>query len=416
MTWDFTGKFLTLTFNSEFTLAIASIMFYCGFKLRLKFGALRYFSVPSGVIGGLLMSFIVCFLYFPGIATVNFDYSMQTSLVALFFTQVGLTGSFAALRKGGRALVLYLFACWGLVIFQNALGVALAVLFGIHPMLGVMAGAVSMEGGHNLAAIFGPIAESMGVSGAAAAAMSSATFGLIAGGVLGAPVADWLNKHYVSEFVTNYDDLYKGYHEDSETREVGTHDFVHALGAILIIMALGCWGAEHFEVYIKSRPGWGNFAVPGYLGAMLLAVAFRNINDHLKLVKIHPRSMNLISQVSVSLFLTTSMMGLRFWELYSLALPLLLILTAQVVFIVLITIFIIFPLMGKDYDAAIMCSGFIGHGLGAPTSALSMMRSACETYNLPSYKAFLIVPLCCAVLIDLVALPIILWFMQMFAP
>ncbi|GHT01814.1 glutamate/sodium ion symporter GltS [Synergistales bacterium] len=415
MTWNYTGKVLNLVFNTEFTIAIAAIMFYCGFRLRVKFQFLRRLSVPSGVAGGLVMALVVWLFYSPGIATVNFDYSMQTSLIAIFFTRIGLTGSVDALRKGGRTLVTYLLACWGLVIFQNILGIGLAVLFDIHPALGVMAGAVSMEGGHNLAVIFGPIAESMGVSGAAAVAMAAATFGVIAGGLLGAPVANWLIQYHNLDLVTNYDDLYKGYHEENEKEDVEIHDFIQTLGIIFAIMALGRWGAERLEAYIKSRPGWANFALPGYLGAMFLAVLFRNINDYFKLIKVHPRSMDLISRASVSLFLTISMMSLRIWELYSLALPLILILTAQTVSIVVITIFIVFPLMGGDYDSAIICSGFVGHGLGSASNAVSTMRSACENYNLLSYKALLIVPLCSAVLIDLVALPIILWFIQVFA-
>ncbi|GHS86311.1 glutamate/sodium ion symporter GltS [Synergistales bacterium] len=415
MTWDFAGEISNLTFNTEFTVAIAAMMFYCGFIARKKFYVLRRFSVSSGVAGGLIMALIVWFLYFPGIAVVHFDYSLQMPLIAMFFTRVGLTGSFTALRKGGRTLIYYLLACWALVLFQNLLGVGLASLFDMHPLLGIMAGAVSMEGGHNLAVIFGPLAESMGVSGAAAAAMAAATFGIIAGGLLGAPMANWLIKRHDLELMTNYDDLYKGYHEDNEKEDVEVHDFIQTLGIIVAIMAVGQWGAEHLESYINSRPNWNNFTLPGYLGAMFLAVTFRNLNDHFKLIRVHPYSMDLISRASVSLFLTTSMMGLRIWELYSLALPLILILIAQAVSILLITVSIIFPLMGGDYDAAIMCSGFVGHGLGSPSNAVSTMRAACENHNLPSYKAFLIVPLCSAVLIDLVALPLILWFMQIFA-
>ncbi|GHV42095.1 hypothetical protein FACS1894187_24150 [Synergistales bacterium] len=242
MTWDRTGEVLNLIFNPEFTLAIAAMMFYCGFRLRMKFYVLRRFSVSSGVAGGLVMALFVWLLYFPGMAVVHFDYSLQMPLIAMFFTRVGLTGSFTALRKGGRTLITYLVACWVLVLFQNLLGVGLAGLFDMHPLLGVMAGAVSMEGGHNLAAIFGPLVESMGVSGAAAAAMSAATFGIIAGGLLGAPMANWLIKRHDLDLVTNYDDLYKGYHEDNEKEDVEIHDFIQTLGIIVAIMALG-WRA-----------------------------------------------------------------------------------------------------------------------------------------------------------------------------
>jgi ESS family glutamate:Na+ symporter len=279
-----------------------------------------------------------------------------------------------------------------------------------------MAGAVSLEGGHNLAVIFGPMAESMGVTGAAAAAIASATFGLMAGGILSASVAEWLIVRNRLEIATNYDLLYKGYHESTnDGSEIEIYEFVHTLALLLALMALGRWGAERLQVRIARIEGWEHFTLPGYLGAMFLAVIFRNLNDKLKLIRIHPKSLDMISTVSVSLFLTVSMMSLRIWELYGLALPLLFILLVQTLAIAVITVFILFPVMGKDYDAAIICTGFLGHGLGAPPSAVSMMRAACDYHNVMSYKAFLIVPLCGAVLIDLVALPSIIWFINYFS-
>jgi ESS family glutamate:Na+ symporter len=320
-----------------------------------------------------------------------------------------------ALRKGGRALLLYLFFCWGLTLFQNVLGVLTAIFFGLHPVLGVMAGAVSLGGGHNLAVIFGPMAESMGATGATSVAIASATFGLIAGGIMGASIAEWLISRHRLELVTGYDMLYKGYHENTnDGGEIEIHEFIYTLALLLTIMVLGYWSAEKLQVWIARIARWEHFTLPGYIGAMFLAVIFRNLNDKLKLVQIQPKSLDLISTVSVSLFLTVSMMSLRIWELYGLALSLLLILITQVLAIVVITIFVLFPVMGKDYDAAIICSGFVGHGLGAPPSAVSMMRAACDHYTVMSYKAFLIVPLCGAVLIDLVALPSIIWFINYF--
>jgi ESS family glutamate:Na+ symporter len=321
-----------------------------------------------------------------------------------------------ALRKGGYALLLYLFFCWGLALFQNVLGVLVASFWGLHPALGVMAGAVSLEGGHNLAVIFGPMAESMGVTGATAVAIASATFGLMAGGIMSASIANLLIERHHLELATSYDMLYKGYHESVSVGDnIEIQDFLHTLALLLSIMALGRWAAEWLQSWIARMEGWEHFTLPGYLGAMFLAVFFRNLNDALKMVQIQPKSLDLISTVSVSLFLTISMMNLRIWELYGLARPLLLVLIAQTLAVVVITIFVLFPVMGGDYDAAIICSGFVGHGLGAPPSAVSMMRAACDYHNVMSYKAFLIVPLCSAVLIDLVSLPIIVWFVNYFS-
>jgi ESS family glutamate:Na+ symporter len=279
-----------------------------------------------------------------------------------------------------------------------------------------MAGAVALEGGHNLAVIFGPMAESMGVTGAAAVAVASATFGLMAGGIMSAFLANWLIARHRLEIATDYDSLYKGYHESAnDGRDIEIHLFVHTLTLLLVLMAIGNWGAGRLQLRIARIEGWEHFTLPGYLGAMFLAVIFRNLNDGLKLVRIHSKSLDLISTVAVSIFLTVSMMSLRIWELYGLALPLLFILIMQALAVVAITVFVLFPVMGKDYDAAIICSGFVAHGLGAPPSAVSMMRAACDYYNVMSYKALLIVPLCSAVLIDLVALPGIVWFVNYFS-
>ena len=415
MTWQISQGFLSVNFDPAFTSAIASMLFIFGLWARINFGLLRRFCVPAGVVGGLCMSMIVFSLYLPRIALINFDLTLQMPLISIFFTRVGLTGSIQLLRRGGKVLVIYMCCCWGLVIFQNVLGVFMANVFDLHPVLGIMAGAVSLQGGHNLAGIFGPMAESMGVHGAHAVAVAAATFGLISGGTLGAPLADWLIRSRKLELVTSYDALYKGYHNREEKENIEVHDFVHTLGMLLTIMALGQWGAGRFQAWCVETLEWENFVFPGYLGAMLLAVFFRNVNDVLKIARMHTKSLDLISTVSVSLFLTISMMNLKIWELRGLALPLVIMLLVQTLAILVFTVASLFPLMAGDYDAAVMCSGFVGHGLGAPPSAVSMMRAVCDQYNVMSYKAFLIVPLCGAVLIDLVALPSIIWFIQYYA-
>ncbi len=405
-----------LKFDPVFTAAIASLLFLLGVNLRHRFEFFRRYSIPSGVIGGLLAAAITFSLHTPEIASVEFSHSLQIPMIAVFFTRIGLTGSFRAFRRGGLALFLYLCCCWGLTLLQNVIGVVAAESFGLNPLLGIMAGAVSLEGGHNLAVVFGPMAESLGAEGALVVALASATFGVIVGGTLGAHVAHWLVRRHNLELTTDFELFKHGYHESEERQAITINDFIHTLGLLLMLMALGRWGADWLQHRARAVWGWNSFTFPGYLGAMLLAVAFRNLNDALRIVRIHPQCLDLISTVSVSIFLTVSMMSVRIGELYALALPLLAILILQTLVILLMTVFIIFPLMGKDYDAAIICAGFIGHGLGAPPSAVSMMRAACDQHNLVSYKAFLIVPLCGAALIDLFAIPNILWFMKFLAP
>ena len=295
------------------------------------------------------------------------------------------------------------------------MGVGLAKLFNIHPVLGVMAGAVSLEGGHGGAAAFGSTAESLGVAGAQAAAIASATYGLIAGGLLGGPLASRLISKNRLKLATSQDHLFKD-HQDAGKKEAlnDSFDIFRMLTLILVIMATGGMFSNWFNGQAKNVWRWENFSLPGYVGAMFVAVIFRNLNDALKIVKLHSKAVDLIAEISIGIFLTMAMMSLRIWDLYALAIPLIAILLLQTAGIALLAVFVLFPILGKDYDAAVMCSGFAGHGLGATPNAVSGMNAVCERYQVMSYKAFLIVPLCGAVLIDLVAIPNIVWFINYF--
>ena len=332
-----------------------------------------------------------------------------------FFTTVGVGGSFGLLKKGGRALIIYLVFCWVLAAIQNAFGAGLASALGLNPLLGIMAGAVSLEGGHGAAAAFGPMVEGLGVKGAAAVAIASATFGLIAGGLLGGPVAKTLIERHHLKIEANADTMFQKSADDilneQSERKVTSAVLLSTLALVLILMVIG----SYLSQYIARLTAGTNFSLPGYVTAMFAAVVFRNLNDHLHFVKINSSCIDIISDISIGIFLTMAMMSLRIWDLYDLALPLIVILMLQTTLIVLLAMFVLFRLLGRDYDAVVMCSGFIGHGLGATPNAVANMGSVCERYGVMSYKAFLIVPLCGAVLIDLVGIPNIVWFINFFA-
>lgn len=379
-----------------------------GYGLRHKVRFFEVFCIPAPVIGGVLMSLIALVLHHQGGGAIKFNTALQSPMMIAFFTTVGIGGSFALLKKGGKALIVYLIFCWCLAVFQNGFGAGLAKLLGIHPALGIMAGAASLEGGHGAAAAFGPMAEELGVAGAKVVAIAAATYGLIAGGLLGGPLAKWLiDRHHVS-IEASQEALYIQKTEKEKFDQFfSSFDFLKMLTLVLVIMVLGSF----LSGKIKE---WYNFSLPGYVGAMFVAVVFRNFNDHFSWVKIHDKAIELISDVSLGLFLTMAMMSLRIWELYDLAIPLIVILALQTIALLLIGAFLLFPLLGKDYDAAVMCAGFIGHGLGATPNAVANMGAVSERYQMMSHKAFLIVPLCGAVLIDLVGLPNIVWFINFF--
>lgn len=391
------------------TLLLTILCLLGGSKLKKRVSLLQKFCIPSPVIGGFLMSIFIWILKLLDLASFQFDTSTQNYLMIAFFTTVGLGGSFKILRTGGKLLMIYLAVCWAIAFFQNTFGVGIAQALGINPILGVMAGAVSLTGGHGGAAAFGGMAEGLGHQSASIAALAAATFGLIAGSLLGGPIASFLiKKHNVNIEVDDVIMTPSTKGNPIISTMVDTNAFLKMLALIILIMVIGRYLSTLFTDYT-------GFSLPSYVGAMLIAVIVRNINDALNIINIQEKSVDLISGASLGLFLTMAMMSLKIWELSDIALPLFIILALQVTALVLIAVYIVFPLLGKNYDAAVMCSGLMGHGLGATPNAMANMTSVCERYKLVSTKALMIVPLSGAVLIDIVAIPYHTWLINFFS-
>lgn len=418
------------------TSALALVLLVLGEFARRKVYVLEKFCIPAPVVGGFFFALLVLLLRQTGRVEISLDTSLQSPAMIAFFTTIGLAGSLASIKKGGKLLLIYLVVCWSLAILQNLIGMGMAKVMGVNPMLGIMAGAVSLEGGHGGAAAFGPTAESMGVEGATTVAIASATFGLVAGSLLGGMLASLLmHRHKVQVPAAERpaglletvgagvkklaggggsaggpaigEDLDEATKKSGD--EISNYSSLLSTGTIIgIIMVIGMLLGE----WIASMTG---FSLPAYVGAMIIAVIFRNLNDKLHLIKINDDSVNLISQLTLGFFLTLAMMSLKIWELANLAGPLAVILLVQLVFIILFSAFVVFRLLGKNYDAATMVAGFVGHGLGATPNALANMDAFNSKYGVRSERAFLIVPLAGAVLIDLVALPWIVWCMNFVA-
>lgn len=395
---------MSFQFDALSTLLFALICLLMGIYLKNKIQFFEKFCIPSPVIGGFSASIIIWLLYLNNVE-IKFDTALQGPLMIAFFTTVGIGGSYKSLKTGGKALIVYLLVCWFVALYQNALGAWLASLLDIHPVLGVMAGAVSLEGGHGAAAAFGKVAEGLGVENATSVAISSATFGLITGSLLGGPIANYLiQKHKVA---IQAEEIKVDNIPLSKTSVINTTHFIRSLALIVIIMVMGLYLSGVFT----DKTG---FALPSYVGAMFVAIVFRNINDAIKFVELKQDTIDLIADVSLGIFLTMAMMNMKIWQITSVALPLLIILFVQVLALVGLTVFIVFRLLGKNYDAAVMCGGLIGHGLGATPNAIANMSSVTEKYKVFSPKAFLIIPLCGAVLIDIVALPWHTWMINFF--
>lgn len=401
---------LLLKFDMVGTLALAAILLMLGYWLRKQVSFFERFCIPAPVIGGFAFSLLALICKQTGLIEFKFDTVLQTPFMVAFFTTVGLGGSLALMKKGGRGLIIYLVSCWFIAIFQNAFGSSLAKLMGIHPVLGVMAGAVSLEGGHGAAAAFGPTAEQLGVASATAVAIAAATYGLISGGLLGGPIAKWLIERYHVDIKAEeaaYESYDQAIGENKQDDSLTSRQVLEMMTLVLVIMTCGTWVSGKLKE-------WTGFVLPAYVGAMFVAIILRNLNDSIHAVKLNLKAIDIIADVSIGIFLTMAMMTLRIWELYDLALPLIVILVLQTIALALFAIFILFRALGKDYDAVVMVAGLMGHGLGATPNAVANMGAVCEKYGVMSHKAFLIIPLCGAVLIDLVGIPNIVWFINYF--
>ena len=408
MTFGIEKGVYTLSLGMEATLAWAIILLLIGRWLVQRVYVLQRFCIPAPVVGGLLFSLLTLFLHQTGLMAIKMTTTFQTPLMLGFFTTIGLIASLKLVKKGGKILFFYWLLCSILALMQNIIGVSLAEVLDIHPLLGVLMGAVSMEGGHGAAGAFGPEVEAMGIYGATAVAMAAATFGLVSGGLIGGPIANYLIKK------GNLTSTELDENPDAVTEEAveGTHMtaslFMQHAAVITVYMTVGLWVATTLKASLA-------IALPSYVGAMFFAVVVRNLNDHFHWMNLDNGIINFIGEICLGIFLSMALMTLRLWELADLALPMIIVLAAQVLFMVIYTVVIAFRVLGKTYDAAIICAGMAGHGLGATPNAIANMTAVTERFG-PSTKAFLVVPLCGAFLIDLFGIPCITWFINYFAP
>ena len=413
MTIELVDNVRTLSLDMVSTTTLAALLLMMGYAIRRKVTFLEKFCIPAPVIGGLIFAILALILRNTGLLVFSLNTTLQTPFMVAFFACVGFGGSFVLLKAGGKALLVFLVLCWVMSICQNAIGIGLAYLLDIHPVLGVMAGAVSLTGGHGNAAAFGPEAEAVGVVGATTVAVAAATYGLIAGSISGGPVGRFLIEKFKVPIKTSEIGIDRSAHEaamQADEEKITPRSLMKHMTVVGVFMVLGALitlGVKALKI--------PNFSLPGYVGAMFIAIIFRNVNDKWKLVKIDSAAIDMIKEVGLGFFLTMAIMTLKIWELADLAVPLIVILAVQTVFVLLYIFLLVWPLLRKDYDAAVMSAGFTGVGLGVTATAIASMSVVCEKYKVNSFKAFLIVPLCCAVFIDIVAIPVIVFCIGFFS-
>lgn len=391
--------------NQITTLFLAAAVYLLGMALVNRIGILDRFLIPAPVVGGLLFAIVALILQSTGIVEISLDTSLQSLFMIAFFTTVGLGASFKLIKLGGKLLVIYLLLCGVTVFMQNVIGVSLAKVFNIDPLLGVMSGAVSMSGGHGGAAAYGQTIEELGITSAVTIGMAAATLGLIFGSLSGGPIS----RHLISKYNLKPKEGTVEEYVEQDEKPIGQHSFMVQVAMITLSMAGGTLLGDLFT----EATG---FVLPAYIGAMFVAVLLRNIVDRFLPGTINMKEINLIGDVSLAIFLSMALMSIKLWEVAGLALPLVGIIIIQVAFIVIFAVFIMFRALGKDYDAAVMIAGFLGHGLGATPNAMANMGATVNKFG-PSRTAFLVVPIVGAFLMDVIfSAPIIITTINLLAP
>lgn len=397
-----------IEFDQVTTIFFALAVFMLGTFLNYKMPFLNKFCIPAPVVGGLLFALVITLLRGFDIVVINLDTSLQNLFMLTFFTTVGLGASFKLLKVGGKLLIIYWLACGFLALAQNVIGVSMAKLLHLDPLIGVMVGAVSMEGGHGAATAFGSTIEEMGIEGALSIGLAAATVGLVAGGLIGGPIVKFLINKYQLKPTEAEEISNEAMGEvPRQNEKINSRSFMVQVFIIVFCMAVGTYLGDSFT-------SWTGFVLPGYVGAMFVAVIVRNIIERVSEDVIQMKSIGIIGDITLGIFLSMALMSIQLWEIVDLALPLLLIILVQVIFMVLFSIFVLFKMFGKNYDAAVMIGGFTGHGLGATPNAIANMDAVVSKFG-PSRKAFLIVPLVGAFLIDVFAVPIIITTINLFS-
>ena len=374
---------MNITLDMYQTIAVAVVALMLGKFLRNRIYFLEKFCIPSPVIGGLIFAVFTCVCYTTGIAEFSFDDTLKEVCMVFFFTSVGFQANLKVLKQGGKSLAVFLILVLTLIISQNFVAIGLAKLLGIDSFIGLCTGSVPMVGGHGTAGAFGPVLENFGVSGATTFCTAAATFGLIAGSMIGGPIGSRLveKKNLLSTVVPVDDSILV---EDEKKHE--RHVSMYSEAVFQLILAVG---AGTIISYFLSVTG---MTFPIYIGAMICAAVIRNVSEYTGKYTVHMGEINDVGGICLSLFLGIAMITLKLWQLAALALPLIVLLTGQVLLMFLFARFIVFNVMGRDYDAAVLAAGTCGFGMGATPNAMANMQAICEKYE-PSVRAYLLIPL-----------------------
>lgn len=395
---------LELNFNMAETLAISILVLLLGREIKKRVNFLEKFFIPAPVVGGVIFSILLLIGHNTGAFSFSFDNILKDFLMTIFFTTIGFTASGKLLKKGGVGVIVFLITATVLVIIQDIVGVSMAKMFGEHPLLGLAVGSVPLTGGHGTSGAFGPVLEEFGVTGGLSVSIAAATYGLIAGCLIGGPVAKRLrDKYNLKPSLEDREGTVEALEENDE-KPVSEETLFSAVVVIALSMGIGYCIAPFLKKY--------GIVIPAYIGPMFIAAIIRNIADMQK-KNLPMNEIAITGNIALSLFLAMALMTLKLWELADLAIPIISILLVQTAIMALFAYFITFRFNGKDYDAAVMATGHCGFGLGATPNAMANMEVFTKE-NGPAPRAFFVLPVVGALFIDFTNATVITFFINMF--
>ena len=419
---------ISVDLNMIQTAGIGAFALLIGMVLTRKIAFLQRFCIPSPVSGGILVSLLGLALYGWCHIELSFDTTLRDVFMLAFFTSVGYQSDMKVLKQGGKTLLIMLLLLVLIIALQNLMPLGITRLLGVDPLIGIAAGSVSMTGGHGTAGGFAEVLEKMGLEGAGTIGMAAATFGLIAGSMIGGPLAEFIIRRKLTQEQmqqdVEIDPAMSGIESDEASPEGRAKRVVsdeeafqrYAKASYWILLAMGGGTLLSWALALTG------ITFPSYFGALILAAILRNTvgfipyKENGKWVKadklLEIKHIVSMGNICLSLFLGMAMISLKLWELQSLALPLIVILAAQVLMMILFVYFLAYPLLGRNYDAAVLCAGFCGFGLGATPNAMANMSAVCYKYRY-TVKPFLIVPIIGAIFTDLINTSIITLFLNL---
>ena len=398
---------LNINLNSTTTLALAALLLIMGYSINKRVTILNKYCIPAPVVGGFLFMFLTWLGHISSTFKFNFENIFQSTFMLAFFTTVGLGASFSLLKKGGKLLIIYWLTCGIISIFQNIIGITITKITGLEAPYALLSSAISMIGGHGAALAYGGTFAKMGYESAPLVGAAAASFGLITAVLIGGPLGRRLieKNNLRPDNNENFDQSVTEINTDKGVK-LSDLDIIKNVVVILLCMAIGSYISTLIGKLIKMD-------FPSYVGSMFVAVIVRNINEKTHTYNFNFSLVDGIGNVMLNLYLSLALMTLKLWELSGLIGGVLLVVACQVIFMIIIAYFVVFRILGSNYDAAVMCSGLCGHGLGATPSAIVNMTAINEKYGM-SRKAMMIVPIVGAFLVDIIYQPATVWFIKTF--